>query len=110
MKKMKHTLKLASLILAALLLTACGDPKLDTSSDETMKKSMEVIMSELSEEKQKQFQKTVAGIYMAEAFSNLGGKKSKDEMRASVNAKLDGKTAEDLFAMAEEMKNRKNKK
>jgi len=107
---MKLTLKAVSLIFAALLLTACGDPKLDGSSDEAMKKSVQKVMAKLPDEKKEEFKKTLTGIYMLGALASMGGDKSKDEVQAAITAKLDGKTADDVFAMAAEIKEKMNNK
>lgn len=107
---MKYTLKVISLIFFTLLLTACGDPKLDGSSDEAMKKSVKVIMEELPDEKKKEFKKTLKGIYMLGALANMREGKSKSEVRAIIAAKLDGKTADDVFSMAKEMKEKIKRK
>ncbi len=107
---MKYTLKVVSLIFAALLLTACGDPKLDGASDETMKKSVQEIMAKLPDDKKEEFKKTLTGIYMLAALASMGGDQSQDEVRATMSAKLDGKTADDIFAMAKEIKEKMEKK
>jgi len=106
---MKFTLKVVSLIFAALLLTACGDPKLDGSSNEAMKKSVQEIMTKLPDEKKEEFKKTLTGIYMLGALASMGSDKSKEEVQAEITAKLDGKTADDVFAMAKEIKEKMNK-
>lgn len=97
----------ASLVLS---LSGCGDPTIDSSSDEAMKKSVQNIMSELSEDDQKRFMKTIKGIYVIGALAHMGKNTSKEEIKASINEKLDGKTAEDIFVMASEMKKRMNER
>ena len=56
---MKNILKTLALGVMITLLTACGEPKLDTSSDEAMKASIQKIMAELSPEEQENFKKTI---------------------------------------------------
>ena len=107
---MKKIFKTLALGLMISLLTACGEPKLDTSSEETMKASIKNIMAELSPEEQNKFKKTLTGIYMLGAMAHLGDSASAEEAQAKVNAKLDGKTAKEGFTMAEEIRERmKNK-
>ncbi|OUR63639.1 hypothetical protein A9Q79_09875 [Methylophaga sp. 42_25_T18] len=106
---MKYTFKIASLILVALLLTACGDPKIDASSDEAMKKSIQAIKEKLTEEKKEEFKEALFGIYMSGALASMGGDKSEEEVQAAILANLDGKTADDLFAMVKELKDNRNR-
>jgi len=47
---------------------------------------------------------------MLGALASMGGDKSKDEVQAAITAKLDGKTADDVFAMAAEIKEKMNNK
>jgi HEAT repeat protein len=68
---MRYTLKIAFLIFIALLLTACGDPKLDGSSDEAMKKSIDDLLEQIYESNNLETQ--LAAI---EALSKKGGDKT----------------------------------
>jgi len=107
---MKNILKTLALGVMITLLTACGEPKLDTSSDEAMKASIQKIMAELSPEEQENFKKTITGIYMLGAMASLGNDVSADQANAKINAKLDGKTAKEVFIMADEIREKmKNK-
>jgi hypothetical protein len=101
---MNKTLKILALGLAISLLTACGEPKLDTSSDEAMKASLQEIMAELSQEEQEKFKKTIVGIYMLAAMASLGNDITADEAKSKINERLNGKTAKEVFIMADEIK------
>jgi Pyruvate/2-oxoacid:ferredoxin oxidoreductase gamma subunit len=101
---MKYNFKNIFSVIAVLMLTACGDPKIDASSDETMAESLQAIVDELPNEKKEQFKEAVTGIYMVGAFASMGSDKSKEEIQAAIAAKLDGKTADEIFAMAAELK------
>ena len=114
---MKYILKFTTVLLIALLFTACGDlkadtfsdgSKLDASSNETMKKSVKAIMSELSPENQENFKKTLTGIYMLAQLAGAGENKSKDEIEAAIRKTLDGKTAAGVFALGRDIRNRMN--
>ena len=96
--------------LAISLLAACGDPKLDTSTDETMKSSIQSITAELSPEDQERFKKAITGIYMLGALASMGEDKSTEEIQASINSKLDGKTAAEIFEVADEIRQKMNTK
>ena len=100
---MKKPIQLALVASVVFMLAGCGEPTLDTSSDEAMKESVQEIMADLSEEDQKRFKKTLTGIYMLAALSSMGDGNSEDA-KAKINAKLDGKTAEEVFQFAEEIK------
>ena len=108
---MKNILKIASIVVLALLLTACGDePKIDGSSKDAMKKSVHKIMEELPDEKKEKFQKTLTGIFMLGALSSMGSNHSEDEIQAKILSKLDGKTADDIFKMGAELKEKMKQK
>jgi adenylate cyclase len=98
-----NIIKYILVVLLISLVTACGTPKLDTSTDETIETSAQNIMSELSIEDQERFKKSLVGIYTIGALSSMGSNKSADEIQSSVNAKLNGKTAEEIFKLAEEI-------
>ncbi len=103
-KFMKNTLKIFVLGAVISLLTACGEPKLDTSSDETMTASIQEIMGELSIEDQEKFEKTIMGIYVLTAMSSFGNDVSPEEAKAKIDEELNGKTAKEIFAIADEIK------
>ena len=107
---MKYTLSITLLMLIALLLTACGDPTLDGSSDEAMKKSVQIILEELPDEKKERFKEILSGIYELGTLAYEGSNQSKDEVQAIINSKLEGKTANDIFYMIDEIKEGMNAK
>jgi hypothetical protein len=90
-------------LLLALLLTACT-PKIDPSTPETTQASIEKIQNRLSEEEREQFS-TALGIVIATAMG--GGYKDvgdTPEVRKRVRAALDGKSAQDIIAEADRIK------
>lgn len=107
---MTKTIKFLALGFAISLLAACGEPKLDTSTDETMKSSVQNIMAELSPEDQEKFKKTITGIYMIGALASMGEGKSTEEIKESINSKLDDKTAIEIFEVADEIRQKMNEK
>lgn len=98
-KLVKVTLTMATIFM----LAGCGKPTLDTSSEEALKASVQEIMADLSKEDQQKFQKSLGGIYMLGALASLGNSDAEDAA-AKINAKLDGKTAEEIFEMADELR------
>ncbi len=108
---MNKLVKLSYILAVALSLTACGKPTLDTSSDKAIKESVGIITSELSKDDQARFKKALIEIYMIGTLANLGNNKSKDEVKAEINTRIDGKTAEEIIELADELKQRiKNSK
>lgn len=101
---MKSAMRYSLLLLAALLLAACGagEPTLDTSSDEKMESSYTAMTSDLSEEEQGQFDEALGTIYMMGALDQMESGKTEDEVLASINKSVDGKTVEEIMAMAKE--------
>jgi len=105
---MLNFMKWVFLVAAVTVLTGCGEPTLDTSSEEAMGQSAKEIMAELSEEEQARFKEAIAGIYMMGAFAMMGGDVSEKELEAEINAKLDGKTADDIFEMVDDLQKEMN--
>ncbi|MFV0576868.1 MAG: DUF6694 family lipoprotein [Vibrio sp.] len=101
MKKVFSTL---CLLATAFLLTACGSPKLDGSSNEALDQSITTVMNELPAEKRDEFKKDLMSIYMAEAMSNPSQLASPEAFKATVAKKLDGKSADDIFKMGDDIK------
>lgn len=106
---MKNLFKLVFVIATIFMLSGCGKPTLDTSSDVAMKNSVQKIMAELSKDDQERFKKSLARIYMLGAIASLGGGNAEDA-KEKINAKLDGKTAEEVFQLAYELKQKMNNK
>ncbi|WP_349971393.1 DUF6694 family lipoprotein [Pseudomonas caspiana] len=94
--------KLYWVALSLLLLSGCGEPKLDGSSEATMKTSIQKIVDSLPPEKQEQFSSDVKLLL----FSNLDlaavmrGDQTKDGAAAAMYAGLNGKTADQVSAEA----------
>lgn len=105
---MNNILKTIVFGVMITLLTACGKPKLDTSSDEAMKASIQEIMTELSPKDKQNFEKAITGIYVLGAMASLGKNVSVEQAKENINTKLNGKTAEDIFIMANEIREKMN--
>ena len=103
---MNNIFKTLALGVVLSLLTGCGEPKLDTSSDEAMTASIEKIVAELPLEEQEKFKQAVVGIYLVNAMSSVASGVSADEANTKMNEKLDGKTAKEVFAIANEISTR----
>ncbi|MFD2177802.1 DUF6694 family lipoprotein [Veronia pacifica] len=101
MKKILKTLAFGAMVT---LLTACGEPTLDTSSDKAMKASIQEIMTQLSQEEKTKFKNSIKQIYVVGTMSSFGTGESPEQARAKVGEKLNGMTAEEIFALADEIK------
>lgn len=94
--------KLIAVAIAATLLSGCGEPRIDGSSEEAFKKSISKVAESLPEEKRKQFSADV----MLLAFQNMdlgkvmSGKQNPEDISGSMISSLGGKTAGEVSAEA----------
>lgn len=93
-------------VVLAVALTACGPsvPTFDASNDQAMQDSLIAIEANLPEDRQKEFKNAIAGIFILGGLMSMSGEISKEEARAKILAKLDGKTGEEIIALSQEMK------
>lgn len=96
---MHHKFKTALLAMIFVLLTACGAPTLDTSSDEKLEQSLQAMIEKLPENEQSQVAQTVMGMYMMSAFAAFGGEEAALKARKNLDAELHGKTAKEILAL-----------
>lgn len=99
--------RLAVISFLALSLAACGKPTIDTSSDESMKTSIEKVRDSLSDEKKQKFDEALRIV----AFSNIelkdifaGGAAAAGSMESKMKETLQGKSGEEVIALAESIK------
>jgi hypothetical protein len=99
------------LTFIALTLTACSK-KIDASTDEAMKSSVEEIKNSLSDEKKEKFTSALQLVMLSDI--NLGdlmnGKTSVDEGLSGIKAKIDGKSADEIIRLAEEIRAEQERK
>ncbi|WP_099311916.1 DUF6694 family lipoprotein [Pseudomonas sp. ICMP 564] len=91
-------LRLMCVVLMAGMLTGCGDPKLDGSSQQAFKDSAAKVAASLPEDKRKQFASDVMvlafqGLDIAQVFQ---GKKNAEDVTADMLVALNGKTAQQI--------------
>ncbi|MEM7179337.1 MAG: DUF6694 family lipoprotein [Spirochaetota bacterium] len=98
---MRKYTKYPLLLLLLLTLFACSKPKIDATSDETMRDSMQAIAKSLPEEEKEEFGKALQAVMLFTGMSSLG--KGKEEMQKVIKEKLHGKTAEDIMEMAKKI-------
>ncbi len=110
MKKFKAIL---FLFFVTLIVVSCGDPKVDASTDESMKASIEKVRQSLPQDKKDSFdnalkilafnQVDLKGLF-AEGASGIGS--TKEKMKDALN----GKTGFEILAEAEIIKNERKEK
>lgn len=103
---MNH-IKVLGLIVLFILLAGCSDPKIDASSDEAMKVSVENVRESLPETKRKDFDEAIRVL----AFSQIDmkdliaeGAAGVGNLEGKVRQSLDGKTGEQVIAAAERVR------
>ena len=92
--------------LAALVLTGCGESKIDGSSEASLKESVEKVTKSLSPEKQAQFKQDLGLISVSQmdVAGVLSGKKSAEGLFDETRKGLDGKTADQVMAQAAQIR------
>lgn len=100
-------LKLVAVTLIVIAVAACSDPKIDASSDQTMKQSVEKVRASLPEAKRSQFDEALrvlafSEISMKDLFAE--GAAGVGNIEGKVRQSLDGKTGQEVIAQAEQMK------
>lgn len=99
--------KQALAILLLVLLSGCSDPKLDASTDESMKNSSQRVREKLPESKRAEFDEALqilafSQIDLKEIFA--GGANGANGMQEKIRASLDGRTADEVIAAAAKIK------
>ncbi|MCK9522443.1 MAG: hypothetical protein M0R76_05270 [Proteobacteria bacterium] len=105
-------LRFLGIAIAFLLLIGCSSPKVDTSSDETMKASIEKVRNSLPEAKRKDFDDSLQLL----AFSQIelkdiftAGATGIDNLTDKMKASLNGKTGNQIIAEAEQIRKEREK-
>ena len=93
-------------LLLTVALTACSAPTMDTSTEELAKESAKTIRESLTEEKRAQFTEalTVISVSKVDVKALMNKSKSADDVKSDVMASVHGKNADEIIAMAEQIK------
>lgn len=102
-----NCIKVFVVLVVFSILAGCSDPKIDASSDEAMKASVEKVRKSLSETKQNDFDEAIqvlvfSQIDMKSLFSKNAAEAGSLEGKA--RELLDGKTGEQVIAEAERVR------
>jgi len=98
---------LCGFAVVVTLLAGCSDPKIDASSDESMKASVDKVRKALSESKQKEFDEAMRMLafsltdmknILAQGATGIGN------IEGKVRHSLDGKTGEQVIAEADRIR------
>ena len=94
------------LVLAAMAITGCSDPTIDASSEAKMKESVAKVRESLPEAKRTDFDQAVqliafSQIDMKSLFANGGA--DAGDVEGKMRDALNGKTAEQVLAQAEQI-------
>lgn len=96
---MKKTIYLIIVASFAFLLSACGAPTIDASSEEAMQESMEEVTKDMTEAEKTEFGMAFMQVSMKVAMGNMSDPEKAEE---ALKEALDGKTAEDIIEMGKE--------
>ena len=100
-------LRVLGVVIAFTVIAGCSDPKIDASSDEAMKASMEKVRESLPEAKREDFDESMrllafSQIDMKDIFAE--GAAGVGNIEGKVRQSLDGKTGEQIIAEAERIR------
>jgi len=90
--------KLIAMLILVTLVAGCGDKKVDSSTDETLKSSIEAVKSSLNEEKKKEFEDAIQALAFSEIGNIFEAAANPDGMQRKIKDKLNGKTADEIIA------------
>jgi len=94
---MMNLKKLSLILVLAAGLAACGEPKIDTSSDEAFKKSVAKIEEKLSQKEKEDFAMSLGLLTLTVAMEAVKEGKSPED---ALNKKIHGKTASEIIELA----------
>jgi len=86
------------MLILVTLVAGCGDKKVDSSTDETLKSSIEAVKSSLSEEKKKEFEDAIQALAFSEIGNIFEAAANPDGMQRKIKDKLNGKTADEIIS------------
>lgn len=92
------------ILLLSVILLSCGIKKIDGSSEEKMKSSLEEILKSLDDDKKEKFVESMKLIKLQGLdFGRLMQEGRSDETVLDIISKLDGKTADDIITEGEKI-------
>ena len=101
---MKRILRTSAILAITSLLAACGGPTLDGKTQATLQTSMQKVIEALDTKEARQFQADVAFISMASMSDVKMDLKAIESKSIELLDTFDGKTADDVADLANEMR------
>lgn len=91
--------------ILVLLLSGCGENKIDSSTNETLKSSIEEVKSPLSDEKKKEFEEAIQ-LLVFSGVTNIFELASADTnaLQRKFRDSINGKTADEIIQEAQKVK------
>ncbi len=99
---MVYTRRALIAIALGICLSGCGEKRIDATSMDTMKTSLEAVRDSLPEAKRPAFDAAYQSLVMSGAMASFGG--TKDQVLATAKDAVHGKTAEEIITAAEKAK------
>lgn len=98
--------KFAGFLALGLLLAGCGSPKIDSSSDESFRESVQEVRDSLSDEERREFDDALRVLTMSRVnlAAIASGATTADALASDFRTSLSGKTAAELIAEAERVR------
>ena len=101
----------AALCFVAMAVVACSKPRIDATSDETLKASSQKVAESLSEPERERFTKAMMQIGAAAVFENmaqvfagaLSGQKAPSPSTATLMKRAHGLTGQEVIALADQL-------
>lgn len=109
-----YLLQKITLVIFSISLLACAAPKIDTSSDESMKESVERVRSSLPESKRPEFDNAIRDLALSdlklEDFAAQGANPDVNVLASKMKERLNGKTGEQILAEAAKLREERERK
>lgn len=98
--------RFSAVLIVAFLAVACGKPRIDAKTGESLKRSLQKVRDSLPVKKRAEFDGAIGTIYTSQiSFDTLSkGFAGITSVGANLQQTLDGKTADDVIAYAEKLK------
>lgn len=84
--------------ILAVLVSGCGDKKVDSSTDEKFKSSIEIVKNSLPDEKKQEFEEAVKVLAFSEVGNLFEAAANPEGVQRKIKDKLHGKTAEEIIS------------
>ena len=84
--------------ILAILMSGCGDKKIDSSTDEKFKSSIEIVKNSLPDAQKQEFEEAVKVLAFSEVGNLFEAAANPEGVQRKIKDKLHGKTAEEIIS------------